>query len=339
LPVREGIPRSAMTLPAVSAHVPPPEKVASLSRYFSAVAITVFAILSQYFVPQLVVAVRPVYATLATELSIIYGIPILAFVVLVGIQPLRRFFSNPGTAVVEGLRWYGAMSILGLLAALTIVAVLSAVDPSAVAQLSKLSPPLVAAESDPWFWVGFSFVIGIIEETIFRGWIFGYWLLRRPSQWLAHAVWTSILFASMHLYYGGTYGFASGVAFAELFFAGLGFAFAVRYSRGNLLIVGLLHGAHDALSFSTLVWKPYGEDLFYLLILLGAIVFVVVALVRDQEPKPMTPWVAGPPSATPPPSVPQGNPAIVWPPPPPGSYERPPLPSPPPPFDPGPPPA
>jgi membrane protease YdiL (CAAX protease family) len=321
-----------MGLPSERPNDPPTEKVAPLTSYFAAVAITVFAILSQYFFPQLVPAVRPVYSSLAPELLVVYGIPIVAFVLLVGVQPLRRFFSKSGLAVVEGLRWYGAMSILGLLAAFTIVAVLAAIDPSAVAQLSKLSPPLVAAESDPWFWVGFSFIIGIIEETIFRGWIFGYWLLRSPSQWFAHAVWTSVLFASMHLYYGTTYGFASGVAFAELFFAGLGFAFAVRYSKGNLLIVGLLHGAHDALSFSTLVWKPYGEELYYLLILVGTVVFVAVALVKDKDPRALSPWDAGPASS--PPDT-QGNPAILWPPPPTGTYDRPPLPSPPPPVDPG----
>ncbi len=321
-----------MSLPTVPAGEPAPERVAPLAAYFAGVAITVLTILSQYYLPALVPAVRPVYATLATDLLIVYGIPILAFVLLVGVRPLRRFFSNGALAVVEGLRWYGAMAILGLLAAFTIVAVLAAIDPSAVAQLSKLSPPLVAAESDPWFWVGFSFVIGLIEETIFRGWIFGYWLLRSPSRWLAHAIWTSLLFASMHLYYGTTYGFASGVAFAELFFAGLGFSFAIRYSRGNLLVVGLLHGAHDALSFSTLVWKPFGEELYYFLILAGAIVFLVVALIRDQEPRALTPWEAG--SATTP-SAPASNPAIVWPPPPPAVYDRPPLPAPSPPIEPG----
>jgi membrane protease YdiL (CAAX protease family) len=311
-----------------------PPELATVPAYLTAVAVTVVAILSQYFLPQLVPAVRPVYALLPTGLLVVYGIPILAFVLLIGPRPLRGFFSNPGSAIVEGFRWYGAMSVLGLLAAFTIVAVLLAVDPSAVSQLSKLSPPLVEAESDPWFWVGFSFVIGIVEETIFRGWIFGYWLLRDPPSWAVHAVWTSALFASMHLYYGTAYGFASAVAFAELFFAGLAFAFAVRYSRGNLLIVGLLHGAHDALSFSTLVWKPEGEDLYYLLILVGVIVFIVVAFLREKPVAPMTPWQAG---DVPPPVAPEGNPVIVWPPTPPQSFDRPPLPSPRPPNEPRPP--
>ena len=319
-----------MGLSPVETNPQPLPELASVSAYVVAVAVTVVAILSQYFLPELVPAVRPVYGTLLTGLLIVYGIPILAFVLLIGVRPLRGFFSNPKSAVVEGLRWYGAMSILGLLAAFTIVAVLIAVDPSAVSQLSKLSPPLVAAESDPWFWVAFSFVIGIVEETIFRGWIFGYWLLRDPPRWVIHSVWTSALFASMHLYYGSTYGFASGVAFAELFFAGMAFAFAVRYSRGNLLVVGLLHGAHDALSFSELVWKPYGEEVFYLLILVGAAVFLVVALVQDKPTPPLTPWQSRP---VPPPAPPGSNPAIVWPPAPPPSYDRPPLPTPPPPPD------
>jgi len=322
-----------MNLPSDRANGERPLEVAPLSSYAAAVAIAVLAILSQYFLPPLVPAVQPVYSTLVTGLLVVYGVPIVAFVLLVGVAPLRRFFSNPGSAAVEGLRWYGAMSILGLIAAFAIVAVLAAVDPSALSQLTKLSPPLVQAESDPWFWVAFSFVIGIVEETIFRGWVFGYWLLRNPSRWFVPAVGTSLLFAGVHLYYGRTYGFASGVAFAELFFAGLGFAFAVRYSRGNLLVVGLLHGAHDALSFSTLVWKPDGMDLFYLLILAGAIVFVLVALRANTGGRPITPWQAGP--VTPPPTAPMGNPAIVWPPPSSDELGRPPLPSPAPPSDPG----
>lgn len=305
---------------------------APVSSYVAALAITVVTVLSQYFLPQHVAFVRPVYDSLATDLLLIYGLPALAFLLLVGRGPLTQYFANTGSAIVEGLRWYGATSILGLVAALVIVAALAVFDPSDLTQLTKLSPPLVAAESDPWFWVGFSFAIGIVEETIFRGWVFGYWLQRAPTQWFPHAMWTSLLFAAVHLYYGSTYGWASGVAFAELFFSGLGFSVAVRYSKGNLLIVGLLHGAHDALSFSTLVWKPYAEVLYYLLIVAGAVVFLVVALRRDRAPRPILPWEPG---STVPSPAPHGNPAIVRPPPPTGTYERPPLPAPPPPTPPG----
>jgi len=323
-----------MGLPANSSTATPPPELAPVSAYLAAVSVTVVAILSPYFLPKIVPAVQPVYDTFVTGYLVVYGIPILAFFFLVGLRPLRGFFSNPGSAVFEGVRWYGAMSALGLVAAFVIVGVLATVDPSAISQLSKLSPPLKAAESDPWFWVAFSFVVGIVEETIFRGWIFGYWLLRNPSGWFVHAVWTSVLFASMHLYYGSTYGVASGVAFAELFFAGLGFSFAVRYSRGNLLVVGLLHGVHDALGFLNLVWKPEAEELFYLVILIGVVVFVVAAMLQDKPSTRLTAWEPGP---GPPPTGPGGNPAIAWPPAPAGTFDRPPLPAPPPPSEPRPP--
>lgn len=312
----------------------PADASAPVPSYLAAVAITVIAILSPYFLGHGIPVVSPLYGSAATGTLIVYGIPILAFLLLVGTGPLTRYVANPGRATVEGLRWYGAMSILGLVTAFAVVAVLLAVDPAAVAQLTKLSPPLQEARADPWFWVGFSFVIGIVEETIFRGWVFGYWLRRDPSRWLLPAVATSLLFAAVHLYYGTTYGWASGVAFAELFFAGLGFAFAVRYSQGTLIVVGLLHGLHDALSFASLVWSPYAEELYYLLILVGALVFLAVLFRQRQPPRPIEAWQAG--SAVPPPAPPPlGNPAIVWPPPPVAEYERPPLPAPPPPAPPG----
>jgi membrane protease YdiL (CAAX protease family) len=310
-------------------------RFAPLPAYLIAVAITILTILSQYFLPENLPFLGPVYHNLATHLLLVYGLPILAFGLLVGGGPLARFFSNSRLAVVEGLRWYGAMGVLGLVAAFAIVAVLAVVDPTALSQLNRPNPVLEAARSDPWFWVGFSFVIGIVEETIFRGWIFGYWLQRDASHWSVHAVWTSLLFASVHLYYGSTYGLASGVAFAELFFSGLGFAVAVRSSKGNLLVVGLLHGAHDALSFSTLVWNPWGEELYYLLILIGALVFIATAWARDRARQPLVPWRPGAVAPTPPAG---GNPAIVWPPSSEGVYDRPSLPTPPPPTPPGSPP-
>ncbi|MCI4352249.1 MAG: CPBP family intramembrane metalloprotease [Thermoplasmata archaeon] len=305
--------------------------VAPLPAYLTAVAITVVAILSQYFLPQSVPALRPLYSTLLTTLLIVYGLPIVAFLVLVGRRPLLNFFSNPGSAVVQGLRWYGLMSILGLIAAFAIIAAVASLDPTALPQLNKPNPALTEAASNPWFWVAFSFVIGIVEETIFRGWIFGYWLVRRPSQWVVHAAWTSVLFAGVHFYYGKTYGLTSGVAFAELFFAGLAFSFAVRHSGGNLLGVGLLHGLHDALIFSTLLSQRLGTDLYYLLILVGALVALVVFL-RGRPRGPITPGLPGFVSLR---DAPQGNPAIVWPPE--RAVDPPPLPSPMPPRGPGPP--
>jgi membrane protease YdiL (CAAX protease family) len=301
------------------------EPVAPLGAYIAAVAVTVAAILSQYVVPQAVPALRPVYGTLVTSLLVVYGVPIVAFAVLVGRRPLNRYFARTGSAVVQGLRWYGVMSSLGLVAAFAIILALSVFDPSALPQLLKPNPTLTQAASNPWFWVAFSFVIGMVEETIFRGWIFGYWLLRSPSRWVAHALWTSALFAAAHLYYGTTYGFTSTVAFSELFFSGLALSFAMRYSGGNLLIVGLLHGLHDALIFATLVSHAAGTDLFYLLILVGDAVALALFLRSRPRLPPIAPWIAGP--GLPLPGVAE-NPAIRWPPPGSDGAERPPLPFP-----------
>ncbi|MCI4348398.1 MAG: hypothetical protein L3J97_07270, partial [Thermoplasmata archaeon] len=135
-----------------------PSDVAPLSAYLAAVAITAVAILSQYFVPHAVPPLRPIYSTLAPALLVVYGVPIVAFLALVGRRPLRHFFSNPGSAVVEGLRWYGLMSILGLIAAFAIIAAVAALDPTALPQLNRPNPALAAAASNPWFWVAFSFV-------------------------------------------------------------------------------------------------------------------------------------------------------------------------------------
>ncbi len=314
--------------------------VASLPAYAVAVGATVVAILSQYFLPELLPATRPAYASLAGSLLIVYGLPVLAFALLVGWGPLRGYVAGMRTATVEGLRWYGALSVLGLLVVFLLEIVYLAVDPSALRLLDRETPVIEAARSNPWFWVGFSFVIGLVEETIFRGWLFGYWLVRSPDRWFVHAVWTSGLFAGLHLYYGNTYGPVSTFASTELFFAGLAFAVAVRYSNGNVLVVGLLHGVHDAAAFLTLVSEPAGLALYYLVILAGAAIALALYL-RDRAPSP------APPPPAPPPGSPaygpahgpgyEGNPAIVFPRPapspglPPAGGPSPPLPAGPPP--------
>ncbi len=232
-----------------------------VARYALAVLLTAAAVLSQYVLPQHVPALRPLYSALAGDLLVVYGIPIAAFATLVGTGPISRFFANPGKASVEGLRWYGLFSLLSLIVTVVLVVVYLAVDPSALQRLTAPNPDIQAAEGDPWFWVGFSFVIGLVEETIFRGWLFGFWVARRSPSWFLHAVWTSVLFAGLHLYYATTYGPALGVIFPTLVLLGLAFAVAYRYSGGNLLVIGLLHGAYDSAAFLYLV-SPSSGDLF-----------------------------------------------------------------------------
>lgn len=250
-----------------------------------AVAVSVVAILSQYFLPALYPSVIPVYQNLGARFLIGYLIPIVACFLLLGTGPLLRWRREMPRAVVWGLGWYGALSLLALVLGLIIIAFYAVFDPSALDLLNRPNPALVAAQSDPWFWVGISFAIGIFEELIFRGWIFGYWVQRGTDRWLVHATWTSALFAGVHLYYGFTYLAASPVAFVSLFLTGFAFAATVWTTKGNLVVVAALHGASDATAFLVLVNPTLGYALHYGLIGIGALVGLIAYLVLRPAPR------------------------------------------------------
>ncbi|MCI4368161.1 MAG: CPBP family intramembrane metalloprotease [Thermoplasmata archaeon] len=293
----------------------PGRDFAPTDRYLLALLITVLAIVSQYFVPELLPALRPVYAHEVSALLVVYGLPIAAFALLVGVAPLRRWRANLPSSSVEGLRWYGLFSLLTLIVLFILGVLYELLDPSALALLTRPNPVLAGAASDPWFWIAFSFVIGAVEETIFRGWVFGYWLTRAPSDWKLHALWTSALFAGVHLYYGVTYLAAAPLQYSTLFLAGLGFAYAVRYSGGCLVIVALLHGADDASAFLAGTVSPVaGDALHYGLILLG-LLFALIVYLREQAKlaPPSPPYFTGAPGSF----DPFGTPGFPLPPPPP----------------------
>ncbi|MCI4339181.1 MAG: CPBP family intramembrane metalloprotease [Thermoplasmata archaeon] len=251
---------------------------ASLGRYLLGVAITVVAILSQYFVPQTWTPARALYDNLPGDLFVVYGVPVIAFSLLVGAGPLRHWAGRMGTAAVQGLRWYGALSLLALVITLGLIFVYEAFDLAALQLLDRPNPALTQAAGNPWFWIGFSFVVGAFEETIFRGWIFGYWQHRRAG-WLGPAVGSSALFAGIHLYYGTTYGLAAPLIFPSLFLIGFAFAATYRASGGNLVVVALLHGAYDAAAFYYAFINPTGGLLFrYVPILVGGIIALVFYL-------------------------------------------------------------
>ncbi len=253
----------------------------ALARYTVAVVVTVVAILSQYFLPQSVPALLPLYSSLPGDLFVVYGIPVIAFALLVGAGPLRNWSGRLPTATVDGLAFYAAATIVTLAVLVAMVVVYEILDPSALQLLSRENPALTQASGNPWFWVGFSFVIGAFEETIFRGWIFGFWR-NRVANWVGPAIGTSILFAGVHLYYGTTYGPAAPLIFPGLFL--LGFAFAATYqtSGGNLLVVALLHGIYDASAFLTLVNTDAGLLVRYIPVLIGVVLLLVRFVLQDR---------------------------------------------------------
>jgi membrane protease YdiL (CAAX protease family) len=281
-------------VPAAVAADPPLPRRPSLRAYAVGVSITVLAIASQYFVPQALPATRPVYASLPGDLLVVYGIPIVVFSVLVGPGPLRAWRSRMGLAAWEGLRWYGLLMLLGLLVTFALTIVYAIVDPGALQLLQRTPPPIVAAQSDPWLFVALSFLVGAVEETIFRGWIFGYWR-DRPGSWLVPATWTSVLFAGVHLYYGTTYGAAAPLVFPSLFLTGFAFAATYRASGGNLVVVAILHGAYDASAFLTIVSLEGGLLARYVPILVGAVIGLIHFL-RTPATAPRPPRSFFPPS-------------------------------------------
>lgn len=264
-----------------------PGRPASLAAYVAATLITVVAVASQYFLPQAVVALRPIYGTLLGDLAIVYGVPIVAFLALVGTRPLRNWSARMPSASVEGLRWFGIFSLLALLLSIALLIAYTVVDPSSVQQLSKSVPVVQGATGDPWFWIALSFAVGAIEETIFRGWVFGYWLDRAPTRWRGAAFGTSLLFAGVHLYYWTTYGVIAPEPLLMLTLLAMAFAWAMALSGGNLVVIALLHGAFDAISFSSILNLDAAAALHYGLVLLGLIVAAAVAL-RRRPARPST---------------------------------------------------
>ena len=262
---------------------PPPPSGPSVARYALAVVLTVVAVASQYFLPELLPELRPVYGSLLGDLLVVYGIPVLSFLGLVGTGPLRHWGDRMGQATVQGLAWFGSLMVLSLVVVIVLTAIYLAVDPAALSLLSRKNPALTQAMGDPWFFVALSFAIGAIEETIFRGWIFGFWTAR-PGSWLVPATWTSLLFAGVHLYYGTTYGIVAPLIFPTLFFTGFAFAATFRASGGNLVVVALLHGVFDASAFLTLINEGAGISLRYLVIFVGAVVALVLWFRRSEPP-------------------------------------------------------
>ena len=263
--------------------LPTPGGPGPVARYAVGVAVVVLAITSQYFVPPLWPASRAVYGSLPGAFALVYGVPVLALAFLIGPAPLRGWRHDLPRSTVVGLSWFGAMIALALVVTVGLLVAYAAFAPGALKLLTRENPALRAAAGDPWFFVGFSFVVGAFEETIFRGWIFGFWS-GRSATWLTPALLSSALFAGLHLYYGTTYGVAAPVIFPQLFLLGFAFAATYRSTGGNLVVPAALHGAFDATSYLTLVSVTAGTDLHWLLVGAAALTALVYHLSRTARP-------------------------------------------------------
>ncbi len=260
-------------------------------RYALAVVATAAGVLSQYVIPSSWIPAGLVGFVLG--LLLVYGVGLAAFFLLFGITPLRNFFRRSGLAGVETVRWYGVFGFLGFILAFVLLIAYLAIEPHRAEELiSRQTQVIQAASSEPLFYILFSiFFVGFVEETLFRGYVLGTVLhLRGTRSWSIHALWTSFLFAGVHLYYAQTYLEVSPVYYAQLVTLALAFSYIYIYSGGNLLLPALLHGAFDAISFLSLAPGMLEASAVIRYALLFGCAFVALSLYARQGRFPRPQW-------------------------------------------------
>ena len=286
--------------------VPGPGEVPAAGRRFGwagyavASGLLVAGILSQYLVPA--AWVLPGWGGFFEGLLLAYGIGAAGFLVFVGVGPLRNYFRHNRAGAREGFRWYGILGILSFVVVVLLTIVYLAVDPRFDELLTKSSPVAQAGASDPYFYMLFSIPVGFIEEGLFRGWLFGSVLtLDGTARWRGHALWTTLVFTGVHVYYAQTYLEVSPLFYVQIFLLGLAFAIAYYKSGGNLLVVALLHASFDVISFASFVNQDVSLGAHYGLLVASALFAVALAYwKRGPQPRPEPGAISpGPPSAGP----------------------------------------
>lgn len=208
---------------------------------------------------------------------LVYGIPLLTTTYLWGSAIVKKAFRQMYSAVKIGIGFFGAFTIMGIVAGAVVFYIISALDPTAVSLLQRPNPVLNISPEFAWVMVWASFlVVGPVEEFIFRGFIYGGLLnLFNNRHWVSLGFISSILFAPAHLYYAFVYGIASLVQFVDLIAFGMAMAATYYLSGGNLLAPALIHGMYDATGF---IGVATSLDVGILLRGLMILVSIVVAI-------------------------------------------------------------
>ncbi len=246
------------------------ENSITIKAYFFGLLVIFASVYAQYFIGGL----NEISGTL-----LVYGIPILVTGLIWGRTVIRKSLNHLYVALKFGLGYFGAFTLLGTFASIVILFILLEIDPTTVSLLNHPNPVIPTSPERAWLMVGFSFlVVGPSEEYLFRGFIYGGLLsIFRNRHWLFLAFISSLLFASVHLYYALVYGVASLVIFADLITFGMGMAATYYVSNGNLLIPSIVHGAYDASGFISVATSfELGMMLRVSLTLIGLIVAIVL---------------------------------------------------------------
>lgn len=244
----------------------------SILLYFLGLFTIILAIFSQYFLP----------VGGLGRLILVYGIPILVTSLIMGKFLRRRAFINNAKALGYGLACWGVLSVLGYIMVLAIVSYLFSTDPSSLNLLDRTNPAVPASQNLAWLMVAASiFVIGPAEEYIFRGFIFGGMLrIFKNKHWLLLAFLSSLLFATVHLYYFLVFGVTSSIFFVNIVAISMALSIAYYISGGNLLIPALLHGLFDATGFLTIATDS-DLGIFFRAAMVGVGLFIAVLLVLN----------------------------------------------------------
>lgn len=182
---------------------------------------------------------------------LVYGIPVLATMLLWGRTAIRKSLNHMLAASKFGLGFFGAFTALSMVLNVVILYLILSFDPSAAALLNRPNPVLNVSPEFAWVMVVVSFlIVGPAEEYLFRGIVYGGLLtLFEGRHWLILALVSSMFFAAVHLYYAIVYGITALIPFTDIVTFGLAMAITYYLSGGNIFIPALLHGAYDAIGF------------------------------------------------------------------------------------------
>jgi membrane protease YdiL (CAAX protease family) len=223
-------------------------------------------------------------------LLFVYGLPILIITGFWGRHIIQRSLNRMFDAIRYGLASYGGFTGLSYLVTFLLTLLLLIFDPSAFNILHRPNPVLNTSPEHAWTMVWISLlIVGPAEEFIFRGFIYGGLLnIFSKRHWLWLAFLSSVLFASVHLYYAFVYGIVSVLMFTQLIAFGMAMAVSYYLSNGNLLVPAFIHGLFDAFGFlSSAVSLELGATLRYDLFFISLVIFGIVIMQRIWIKKPI----------------------------------------------------
>lgn len=261
------------------------EKGLGFWKYALGLVVIVFFVYSQYLFN---------ITGLLYGVILVYFLPSIVVLLITGRRILVKAGANFKKAIKYGFGYFGIFSAAGIGLAILLLALLFAFDPQVGEILNRPNPLLEVSPNVAWLMILFSFVIvGPFEEFLFRGFVFGELSeILKNRHWIISALIASIIFAMLHLYYLIIYGIASIIQLSQIVMFGLGMSGAYYKSKGNLVVLALIHGAFDATSYLILAIPNnifIGIGLKFALILVSVFVGIFYVFGNKQSDSSIAP--------------------------------------------------